>query len=70
MDYAKLELNASKHGWNCSECGLFIDVIGRPIFGKEIWQITSTGTAWIENRPDFCYCPKCGKPIESGESHA
>lgn len=63
MEYAKLELNASKHGWNCSSCKLFVDCVGRPIFGNEVWIITSTGTAWIENKPKFRFCPQCGKPI-------
>ena len=67
MDSAKLELNASKHGWNCSECGLFSDALGRPMFGKEIWIITSTGTAWLENKPKYKFCPQCGKPIRSDD---
>ena len=66
MEYAELELNASKHGWNCSNCKLFIDAIGRPIFGNEVWVITSKGTAWVENKPKFKFCPKCGLPIRSG----
>lgn len=66
MEYAKLELNAGKHGWNCSQCGLFFDALGRAIFGHEVWQITSTGTAWIENKPPIKFCPNCGLPIEQG----
>lgn len=68
MDSVKLELNASRHGWNCSGCGLFSDVLGRPIFGKEIWHITSDGVAWLENKPKYKFCPQCGKPVE-GESY-
>ena len=68
-EYAKLELDASNHGWKCSECGLSVDSIGRPLFGSEVWVIYSKGTAWIENRPKFNYCPKCGKPFEGGETH-
>ena len=64
METVKLELNASKHGWNCSGCGLFTDAIGRPIFGKEIWTISSNGIAWIENKPKYEFCPKCGKPVK------
>ena len=67
MDYVEFELNASKHGWNCSGCGLFIDCIGRPIFGKEIWAITSNGATWIENKPRFNYCPKCGMPVKGDQ---
>jgi hypothetical protein len=68
MDYVELELNASEHGWTCSGCGLFIDAMGRPVFGHELWKITSTGKSWIENKPEFVYCPKCGKPFKRGEN--
>lgn len=64
MDYVELELNASKKGWNCSGCGLFTDAIGRPIFGKEIWVISSNGTAWLENKPKYKFCPGCGAPVK------
>lgn len=63
MEYAKLELDASAKGWRCSECGLLIDSIGRPIFGNELWTIETKSIHWIENKPEFSYCPKCGKPI-------
>jgi len=63
MEYVELELNASKKGWNCTGCGLFSDAIGRPIFGKEIWVISSNGTAWLENKPKYVFCPQCGKPV-------
>jgi len=63
MDYVEFELNASKHGWNCSGCGLFVDSIGRPNFGEEVWVIYSKGTAWLENRPMFKFCPGCGKKV-------
>lgn len=66
MDTVQLELNASKHGWNCSGCGLFVDSLGRPIFGDETWIISSKGVAWIENKPPFKYCPNCGKPVKEG----
>lgn len=62
-DYVKFELDASEKGWRCSGCGLRVDAIGRPIFGHEIWVITSRGTAWIENKPEFNFCPKCGKKV-------
>ena len=64
MEKVRLELNASKHGWNCTGCGLFTDAIGRPIFGEEIWTIYSKGTAWIENKPKYKFCPLCGKEVE------
>ena len=67
-EYVTFELNASEHGWNCSGCGLRIDALGRPIFGNEVWTITSKGTAWIENKPMFLYCPRCGKPVK-GDKH-
>lgn len=63
MDYIEFELNASEKGWNCSGCGLFVDPLGRPIFGNEVWVISSKGTAWLENKPQFLFCPKCGKPV-------
>ena len=66
MESVELELNASKHGWNCSGCGLLFDSIGRPLFGGEIWVIHSNGVAWIENKPKIKYCPNCGKPVRSG----
>ena len=69
MDKVEYELNASRKGWNCSGCGLFVDCVGRPIFGNEIWVITSKGVAWIENKPKFKFCPQCGKPVRS-DSHA
>ena len=64
METVKLELNASRHGWNCTGCGLFSDALGRPIFGEEIWVITSKGVAWLENKPKYIFCPKCGKKVE------
>ena len=63
MESVKLELNASRHGWNCSKCGLFIDCIGRPILGNELITVDSKGIAWIENRPKYNFCPNCGKPF-------
>ena len=63
MDKVEYELNASDKGWNCSNCGLFVDCIGRPIFGSEMLVITSKGTAWIENKPKYKFCPQCGKPV-------
>ena len=62
-DYVSFELDAGEKGWRCSGCGLRVDVIGRPIFGTEIWVITSNGIAWIENRPKYNFCPKCGKKV-------
>ena len=64
MEYATLELNASEHGWNCSECGQKFDSIGRPLSGKEMWIFYSKGTAWLENKPKIKFCPGCGKPIK------
>lgn len=64
METVKLELNASKRGWNCSGCGLFFDSIGRPIFGEEVFTVVHKGTAWLENRPHILYCPKCGRKVE------
>ena len=64
MDKVEYELNASKKGWNCSNCGLFVDCIGRPIFGNEMFVITSKGVAWLENKPKYKFCPSCGKPVK------
>ena len=76
-DYVVFELDAAQKGWRCSGCGLRVDAIGRPIFGKEMFIVTAKGTAWIENRPIFVYCPQCGKKVsnykyirEAGASHA
>lgn len=62
-DYAKLELNASKKGWNCSECGLFTDCVGRPLFGNEAWIFETKSNNWLENKPNYKYCPGCGRPL-------
>ena len=67
MEYTKLELDASKKGWRCAECGLLIDAIGRPIFGNETWTFETKSISWIENKPEWNYCPKCGKPIKEGD---
>lgn len=67
-DYVTLELDASRHGWCCSGCKLFSDSLGRPVFGTEIWSITSKGTAWLENKPNYIFCPKCGKKVR--KNHA
>lgn len=67
MEYARLELDATIKGWRCSECGLIVDCIGRPIFGNEAWIIQTKSINWIENKPKFLYCPKCGKPIKDGD---
>lgn len=64
-DKVKLELDIGHNGWKCSGCGLRIDAIGRPIFNKEIWKISCTSTTWIENKPMFKFCPKCGKEVEN-----
>ena len=61
---AKLELDASKKGWRCSSCGLFVDSIGRPIFGHEPWTIQMKTNTWLENKPAYRFCPGCGEPIE------
>lgn len=68
-EYVEFELNASKKGWNCSSCSLFVDCIGRPVFGKEAWKITAETSSWIENKPKFKFCPGCGLPV-GGENHA
>ena len=62
-DYVKFELDAGEKGWRCSGCGLRVDSIGRPIFGQEAWEIISKNTTWIENKPCFIFCPKCGKKV-------
>ena len=62
-DYVVLELNASKQGWICSGCGLFTDSVGRPQFGHESWTISCKTISWIENKPQYRYCPGCGKPL-------
>lgn len=68
-DYVKFELDASHHGWACSNCKLFVDCMGRPIFGKPIWVIHCNGVSWIENKPKFKFCPQCGKPVKDGIYH-
>ena len=70
MEYAKLELDASKKGWRCSKCGLPVDCIGRPIFGDEVWIIQTKSINWIENKPEFRYCPGCGSPFEGASTDA
>ena len=60
---AKLELDASKKGWRCSDCGLSFDCIGRPLFGDEAWIIQPRSNTWLENKPQIKYCPGCGQPI-------
>lgn len=67
MDYAKLELDASRKGWVCSECGLFSDCLGRPIFNNTLWFIETKSMNWLENKPSYSFCPKCGKPIRRNE---
>ena len=66
MEYTKFELNASEKGWRCKECGLLIDCIGRPLFGNEPWIIQTSSINWIENRPEWNFCPKCGRPAKDG----
>lgn len=63
MEYAVLELDTSSKGWRCSECGLFSDALGRPIFGSERWSFKTTSLYWLENKPNYRFCPGCGKPI-------
>jgi hypothetical protein len=67
-DYVKLELDASRNGWVCSGCGLFTDCVGRPHFGQEVWFVKCKTISWIENKPEYVYCPRCGKLI-GGDSH-
>lgn len=64
METTKFELDASERGWRCSSCGLLIDAIGRAIFGNEPWTVTARSTSWIENKPDYNFCPKCGRKVE------
>lgn len=59
----EFELNASEKGWTCTGCGLLIDCIGRPVFGAEMWTVQTRSNNWIENRPEFNFCPKCGKKV-------
>lgn len=63
-EYVKFELDAGNNGWKCSGCSLRVDCIGRPIFGKQVWVVSSSGVSWFENYPKFNYCPNCGKPVE------
>lgn len=65
-DYVRLELDAAQKGWRCSGCGLLSDVLGRPIFGGEAWTIQTKSINWLENRPKYKFCPKCGKPVREG----
>ena len=65
---AKLELDASRKGWRCSDCGLSFDAIGRPIFGDEPWVIKPRTNSWLENRPRIKFCPGCGAPIRERDS--
>ena len=67
-EYVSLELNASEKGWNCSFCGLFTDCAGRPIFGNEAWVIVANTSHWIENKPEYKFCPGCGKPVRGGKN--
>jgi len=64
VEYVELELDASRKGWRCSGCGLQIDCIGRPIFGDAPWSIKPKTNTWIENKPKFVYCPKCGEKVK------
>ena len=66
MEYTKFELDASKKGWRCSECGLFVDAIGRAVFGQQPFEIKMHTNSWLENRPEFLFCPNCGRPVRSG----
>lgn len=67
MEYAELELDATIKGWRCSNCSLLVDCIGRPIFGNEVWFIQTKSINWIENKPRFLFCPKCGMPFKDGD---
>ena len=67
MDYVKLELNASEHGWNCSGCGLFTNCIGKPIFKTEEWAIEFKTLSWLKNKPAYSFCPRCGKKIKKDD---
>lgn len=61
---AKLELDAARKGWVCSQCKLFTDALGRPIFGGEMWTIKTNSIHYLENKPEYKFCPGCGEPIE------
>ena len=67
MEFTKFELDASIKGWRCAECGLIVDCLGRPIFGNEMFTVQTRSINWIENKPEFNYCPKCGRPIKDGD---
>lgn len=69
MDYVKLELDASQKGWRCSGCGIQIDSIGRPVMGELPWLVITRRNNWIDSKPNWKFCPSCGKPIEGGETH-
>ncbi len=64
MDTVELELDAGNQGWKCSGCGLMIDCIGRPIVGNPTWVVSTTSASWIENKPQWNFCPSCGKKVK------
>jgi len=64
LECVNLELDATNKGWRCSGCGLLIDCIGRPLFGSENITVRSKSIHWIENKPQYKFCPKCGKPVK------
>lgn len=60
---ARLLLNASYYGWNCSECGAFFDALGRPKKKETAWK-PPRNFDWSSDKPEFKFCPCCGTPME------
>jgi len=60
---AKLLLNASFCGWNCSECGAFFDALWRPRKAEKAWK-PPRNFDWSSDKPTFAFCPMCGKKME------
>jgi hypothetical protein len=67
--FAKLLLNASYCGWNCSKCGAFFDALGRPKEKETAWK-PPRNYNWLSDRPEFKFCPCCGAPMEVGYGQA
>ena len=64
METVQFELDGTNKGWRCSGCGLLVDSIGRPLFGNETWIIKTKSINWVENEPQFKFCPSCGKRVK------
>lgn len=63
---ASLDLTASLHGWQCSNCHQLFDAMWRPTKPEKAWA-PPVSSNWAADRPTFNYCCNCGAEFTGKE---